>query len=176
MTDMPTHPQQSGEAVSGHPGELLDRFLARLIDGVLLGIAYSILSAIFSPIFRRGLVYSTGEIFLYSLFLSISFVAVAIGYFAYLESTRGQTLGKMLMRLEVHGPDGSLPTMEQAVRRNAFYAIQLITIIPFVGWVIGPLASLTVVILIAVSINNDPDRRQGYHDQFAGGTYVLKRG
>ena len=30
--------------------------------------------------------------------------------------------------------------------------------------------------MIAVSINNDTVRRQGWHDQFAGGTYVLKVG
>ena len=38
------------------------------------------------------------------------------------------------------------------------------------------LGALIGVIMIAVGINNDAARRQGWHDKFAGGTYVLKIG
>ena len=39
-----------------------------------------------------------------------------VGYFAFFESYRGQTIGKQVMKLKVFGPDGaSNPTMEQAV-------------------------------------------------------------
>jgi uncharacterized RDD family membrane protein YckC len=175
MTQMPPTPQETpGTPVAGRPGELMDRFLARLVDGLFLGIAYWILSAVFASLFLRGLIHSAGEVLLYATFLSIFFVSVAIGYFAWFESNRGQTLGKQLLKLQVFGPRGGHPTMEQAVRRNIFYAAQLITIIPVVGWIVGPLASLALVIMVAVTINNDPVRRQGWHDQLAGGTYVLK--
>ena len=177
MTQMPPTPQETpGTPVAGRPGELIDRFLARLVDGLILGVAYWVLSAIFASLFLQGVIDSTGDVFLYATFLSVFFVAVAIGYFAWFESNRGQTLGKQLLKLQVHGPTGGNPTMEQAVRRNVFYAAQLITIIPVVGWIVGPVASLVLVVLIAVTINNDTARRQGWHDQFAGGTYVLKIG
>jgi uncharacterized RDD family membrane protein YckC len=159
------------------PGELLDRFLARLIDGILIGIVFGILSAIFSPIFLNGFTYSTGEWLLYWLFVTIISVAVTMAYFGFMESNNGATLGKQLLKLKVVGPDGtSNPTMEQALRRNAFYAIELVYIVPIVGAIFGGLAMLAAVIMIAVTINNDTVARQGWHDKFAGGTRVLKFG
>jgi uncharacterized RDD family membrane protein YckC len=158
------------------PGELLDRFLARLIDGVLLGIVFAVVQAIFVGIFISGST-QVGEYVLAWLFISVITVAVSIGYFAFMESSNGATLGKILLKLKVVGPDGtSNPTMEQAVRRNAFYAIQLAYIVPIVGWIFGPLVMLAAVIMIAVTINNDPVNRQGWHDRFAGGTRVFKVG
>jgi uncharacterized RDD family membrane protein YckC len=159
------------------PGELLDRFLARLIDGVLFGVVFVVLSIIFTGIFVSGITTSVGEALLVSLFLTIITTALYIGYFAFLESSQGATIGKMVMKLKVYGPDGvSNPTMEQAVRRNLWYAASLIGIIPFVGFFLGPIASLAAVIFIAVGINNDTVARQGWHDKFAGGTRVMKVG
>ena len=169
----------AGQPVPGvpRPGELLDRFLARLIDGVLLGIVFGIVSAVFNAIFLKGLTYSTGEWLLYWLFVSVVSVAVSMAYFAFMESNNGATLGKQLLKLRVVGPDGaSNPTMEQALRRNAFYAIQLVYIVPIIGAIFGGLAMLAAVIMIAVTINNDTVNRQGWHDKFAGGTRVLKIG
>jgi uncharacterized RDD family membrane protein YckC len=158
------------------PGELLDRFLARLIDGVLLGVVYGVLSAIFTAIFISGY-RSTGEALLYWTFLSIVSTALYLGYFTYLESTNGATFGKQLMKLRVVGPDGqSKPTREQALRRNVFMGFGLLGIVPFVGSFLGGLASLAAVIMIAVGINNDTVLRQAWHDKFAGGTRVQKIG
>ena len=66
--------------------------------------------------------------------------------------------------------------MEQSLRRNSFYAIQLAYIVPIVGAIFGGLAMLVAVIMIAVGINNDTVNRQGWHDRFAGGTRVFKIG
>jgi uncharacterized RDD family membrane protein YckC len=185
MSEQPPQPPPpapgpaGGHPVPGvpRPGELLDRFLARLIDGILLGVVFGILSAIFSGIFLSGLTYSTGEWLLYWLFVSVITVAITMGYFAFMESNNGASLGKQLLKLKVVGPDGvSNPTMEQALRRNAFYAIQLAYIVPIVGAIFGGLAMLAAVIMIAVTINNDTVNRQGWHDRFAGGTRVLKIG
>jgi len=145
----------------GQPGNLLDRFLARLIDGIIVGIVYFVIYIVllaamdyFLAVFLSGVVGSV----------------LYIGYFAYMESDRGQTLGKQIMKLRTYGPDGaSNPTMEQAVRRNIWYAFG---IIPFVGG----LAELASVILIAIGINGDPVRRQHWFDKFAGGTTVVKVG
>lgn len=158
------------------PGELLDRFVARFIDGILVAIAYGILSAILTPIFLGGWYDSAGEVFFYSLILAVGFTAIALGYFGLMESSRGQTLGKMVMKLRTVGPDGGNPTLEQALKRNIFYATNLLAIIPWVGAMLGGLLGLVAVILIAVGINNDTVNRQAWHDQFAGGTRVLKVG
>ena len=100
-----------------------------------------------------------------------------LGYYAFMESSRGQTVGKMVMKLKTVGPDGvSNPTLEQAIRRNIFYAATLLSIIPIFGTFLGGILSLVAVIMIAVGINNDTVNRQAWHDHFAGGTRVLKIG
>ena len=95
--------------------------------------------------------------------------ALYLGYFAFMESTRGQTIGKQVMKLKVVGPDGNQnPTTNEAVKRNIWNVFQVVPCI-------GSLAALASVILIAVGINSDP-RRQHWFDKFAGGTQVLKIG
>ncbi|HZJ03953.1 MAG TPA: RDD family protein, partial [Nocardioidaceae bacterium] len=123
-----------------------------------------------------GLGMGTGSSFAAGVVQSVLTAAIYLGYFAYLESSRGQTVGKMLLKLETRGPGGGRPTMEQAVKRNAFTAIGLIGIIPILGWFLSPLLSLVAFIMIAVTINNDNVNRQGWHDKFAGGTSVIKIG
>lgn len=174
MGGQPYPPPAPGQS---RPGELVDRFLARLIDGVGYGIVYGVLYAVFSSIFLSGFYNSVGELLVFYVVLSVLSTVLYIAYYAVMESSQGATFGKQLMKLKVVGPDGrSNPTIEQAARRSAFHAINLIAIVPVVGWIFGPLLSLAAVIFIAVSINNDPVARQGWHDKFAGGTRVLKIG
>jgi uncharacterized RDD family membrane protein YckC len=146
---------------AGQPGNLLDRFLARLIDGIIVGIVYFIVYVV---------LLSATSYFL-SVFLSgVVGAALYLGYFGYLESNRGQTLGKQVMKLKTVGPDGhSNPTMNEAIKRNIWYAFG---VVPFVGG----LAELASVILIAIGINGDPVNRQHWFDTFAGGTKVMKIG
>jgi uncharacterized RDD family membrane protein YckC len=172
----PPAPEPTDAPVGGRPGELLDRFLARLIDGLIIGVAYGILSSIFRGIFLEGIFYSTGEWLLYWTVLTLIWVPLALGYFAFMDSTRGQTLGKMALKLQVFGPNGGHPTVEQSIRRNIIYAFQLVAIIPLLGSLVAGIGALVGVIMIAVNINSDTVRRQGWHDKFAGGTYVLKVG
>ena len=42
------------------------------------------------------------------------------------------------------------------------------------GWILQFIAMVGVIIYIIVSINNNDQTRQGWHDEFAGGTWVLK--
>ena len=159
----------------GAPGNLLDRFLARLIDGILLGVVFAIINGIFGSIVYSGY-HSLGEIFVFYLITGVINTVIGLGYFAYLESSRGQTLGKQILKLHTYGPDGqSNPTMEQAVKRNVYYAFPLIGIIPVVGWFLYPIAALAALILILMGINSDP-KRQHWFDKFAGGTQVVKVG
>ena len=48
--------------------------------------------------------------------------------------------------------------------------------VPVVGPAVGALTELAAVIMIAVGINNDTVSRQAWHDNFAGGTRVVKIG
>ncbi|GAA4691550.1 RDD family protein [Nocardioides nanhaiensis] len=186
------HPGQPGQPPFGQPGPgyggmpptpgagapagLLERFVARFLDGLILGVAYFVVSLVIGAILPFGRFLSTGELFIYNLVLVPLSVALSLGYYAYLESTQGRTLGKQVMKLQVVGPAGGHPTLEQALRRNAFLALSLAGIVPIIGQLLGALAGLAAVIFIAVTINNDTVRRQGWHDTFAGGTQVLKVG
>jgi len=144
----------------GSPGNLLDRFLARLIDGVIIGIVYVILYSI---------LLSATSYFLAVFLSGVVGAVLYLGYFGYLESERGQTFGKQVMKLKTVGPDGhSNPTMNEAIKRNIWYAFG---VVPF----LGGLAELASAILIAIGINSDP-QRQHWFDKFAGGTKVLKVG
>jgi uncharacterized RDD family membrane protein YckC len=92
--------------------------------------------------------------------------AIGLGYYAWFESNRGQTPGKMAMGLRVHGPSGGNPTFEEALKRNLFQALGIVPIL-------GGIAELVIAIVIATSISSDP-RGQGPHDRFAGGTVVTR--
>jgi uncharacterized RDD family membrane protein YckC len=142
--------------VGVQPGGLGSRFLARRIDGILFGIVSLIISA---PSDRWIGQFVAGILYL--------------GYYVYFESARGQTLGKQIMKLRVHGASGGNPTIEEAFRRNAFYLLSIVASLPLLilSFLLG-LASLAVVIFIAVTINSDPLKR-GWHDKFAN-TSVTK--
>src|SRR5690625_4172012 len=164
----------------GQPADLMTRFLARLIDNIIIGIAYSIVSgivtamAISSAMSGAGFgMFATGWV---GIVLSLLIAAMALGYFALMESSRGQTLGKMAMKIKTFGPGGANPTMSEAVKRNLWTALPVLGVIPLVGGAIGSLLSLAVIIYIAVTINNNTATRQGWHDTFAGGTTVIKVG
>lgn len=175
----PPQPQPGGAATGvPRPGELLNRFLARLIDHVLLGVVYAIIYAVFSGIFLTGFIHSFGEYFLFWTVTAILQAAIYLGYFAFMESNSGQTVGKMVLKLRTYGPDGvSKPTMEQAIKRNAYSALGLLSIIPFIGWFfLGWAVPLAAVIYIAITLNNDQPNHQGWHDKFAGGTRVMQVG
>jgi uncharacterized RDD family membrane protein YckC len=174
----PGHPP-TGPGTATRPGELLDRFLARLVDGILLavidGIVVSgiIVGAIMGE--GGGLYYGTGNYAAAAVSAVLS-SAIYLGYFGFLESTRGQTVGKMVMKLHVLGPQGGNPTLEQALRRNIWVAFGVLGVVPVIGGLVGGLASLVAVIMIVVGINGDTANRQGWHDRFAGGTRVVKEG
>lgn len=167
--------EQQGDAGGGSSGEsvaaeLLPRFLARLIDGVLLGI---VMFALIIPIFVVAIFGAAANVGGFGggfgaagLLTGILIAAIVVGYFALMESMRGQTVGKMIMKLKTQGPDGENPSFEMAIKRNIWNAISIIPII-------GNVAQLATVIYIAVTISQS-DTNTGWHDEFAGGTRVVK--
>ena len=96
-----------------------------------------------------------------------------LGYFTFMESSQGKTLGKMVMKLHVEGPAGAKPTFEEAAKRNVWLAFPILGVIPFLG-IVGSIAALVAVIMIAVQINSDPEHKP-WTDKFAG-TRVIKEG
>lgn len=153
----------------GAPADLGPRVLARLIDYLIL---WALFLVILFPLFLAlSFLGSIGGVFgggfsLGSLVFAIITAAIVVGYFAIMESQRGQTVGKMVMGLQTRGPNGGNPTTEEAVKRNLWNAL---TIIP----ILGGLLELAAAIYIMVTINQSPTKA-GWHDVFAGGTQVIK--
>jgi uncharacterized RDD family membrane protein YckC len=136
------------------PGNLWPRFFARLIDGVIVHIAG------FFLVFSLDAV---SDILVTGLFSGL----LMFIYFVAFEVAVGWTPGKKLLGLHVRGPHGRpRPTAKQSAIRNSF---TLLAAIPYMG---GLLAFIAYVV-IAVTISNSP-WKQGKHDDFAGGTQVVK--
>jgi uncharacterized RDD family membrane protein YckC len=136
------------------PAGLGFRFLARLIDGILIGILTAVITALSDRVIGGiigGILY--------------------LAYYVYMESNQGHTFGKKWLKMRVHGASGGNPTMEEAFRRNAWYVLGIFAGLPVLGWLLG-LAELVAVIAIAVTISQDPLKR-GWHDKF-GNTSVTK--
>jgi uncharacterized RDD family membrane protein YckC len=138
------------------PAGLGSRFLARLIDGIMLGILQGLISL------------ATGKIV-----AGIIGGIIYLGYYTYMESSQGRTLAKQWLKMRVYGASGGNPTMEEALKRNAWAALGILSTIPLLGILTG-LAELVAVIAIAVTINSDALKR-GWHDKFAN-TSVTKEG
>ena len=181
--DQPPMPPPVGAPMSvpsgiGQPADLMNRFLARLIDYVLLFVVNLVLVVVIVVGALMGAnagAFGTGGGFAAGAVAAVLQAAIYLGYFAFLESRNGQTIGKMALKLQTQGPAGGAPTMEQAIRRNAWAALGILGLVPIVGGFIGAIGQLVAVIMIAVTINNSPTR-QGWHDDFAGGTKVIKIG
>lgn len=167
----PVYGESAPAAGATRPAELLDRFLARLIDFAIL---VAVVLIVIVPL-TIGMIF-TGNDFVGGILSSVLGAAIYLGYFAFMESNQGRTVGKMVMKLRVVGPNGGNPSLEEAIKRNIWTAFSIAGVIPLIGSVIGSIGQLIAMIMIAVGINNDTVNRQAWHDQFAGGTRVVKEG
>jgi uncharacterized RDD family membrane protein YckC len=121
------------------------RFVAMIIDGIILVVVNAIIGAIFA-IPQDATIACIGSL--------VSFV-IGLGYFLYFWTTSGQTPGKMVMKIKVVATDGSKLTVTKAILRY-----------------VGYLVSFAVVFLGFIWVLFDADK-QGWHDKIAG-TYVVK--
>ncbi|AHC25724.1 MULTISPECIES: RDD family protein [Mycobacteriaceae] len=155
MTTGGFDPLSTNYAASGRvPGGLLARWLARVIDGILIAIV-SVLLAFVTD--------SLDSIWVTGLFTGLLTFVYCVAF----EVTQGWTPGKKVLGLSVHGAgDGGKPTLRQSAIRNAF---TLLPIIPLIGGLLGVIA----ILVIAVTINSSATK-QGKHDELAGGTQVVK--
>lgn len=158
----PPPPPPGGAPQGLQPVGPWPRFGARLIDWLVLLIPQLIIGAVIGGGSSTIGVASGGR----AWFAGVIGTLLTFGYFVFLETSRGQSVGKMALKFKVIGPDGGLPTTEASARRNAWL---LLSIIP----ILGGLAGFVLAIVIGVTINNDPFKR-GWHDNFAGGTAVVR--
>jgi uncharacterized RDD family membrane protein YckC len=127
------------------------RLLAYIIDALIVGIPFGIISAILR------LSYTSNGYYGFSGLESLVFIA----YVAYMWSSRGQTLGMMLLNLKVvDATTGGPLTLAKALIRAVVLYAELLFCICIVGLVAG------------LWMIWDP-RRQAIHDK-AAGTVVLK--
>ena len=118
----------------GQPADLMPRFLARLIDFVLLAVFNGVLVSFLVVGLMLGSDAGSltgwgvpnGTEYAASAISTVATAVITLAYFTLMESSRGQTIGKMLLKLETRGPGGGRPTFEQALKRNAFTAINVL--------------------------------------------------
>jgi uncharacterized RDD family membrane protein YckC len=127
------------------------RFVAALIDGILLGIVSYLLAIVTGQTTEAGFNLQGAPAFLAFL--------IGFGYFIVLEATLGATLGKLIMGLRVLKLDGSPIGWGPSVIRN------LMRIVDFL-----PFAYIAGIVAVLVS-----KKKQRLGDM-AAGTAVVRRG
>ena len=116
--------------------DVMTRFLAALIDGVLSGAISMIIPVV-------GAIIST------------AYLLIKDGLF------EGQSLGKKLMKLQVVTMSGEKPDFAISAKRNVIFAIpSIIMIIPILGWVIAPILALIILIIEVLKVVNEPQGRR----------------
>ena len=148
-------------------GSRLHRFLAFVIDLIVLAVLAGILSAI-------GIINLTvgGDAEEVSTADGVIQAIIAFGYFFLLTAIFGATLGKMAMGLKVVDSDGNKAGFGPvAIRELIARALgAMLTVV--VGAGIGEAVGFAVGVIIVIMVLFD-ERRQGLHDK-VGKTFVVK--
>jgi len=119
--------------------DLVKRFVAALIDGVLSGIV--------------GVVPIVGGI------VGAAYMLLRDGL--ELDFMDGRSLGKKVMKLRPVRLDGAPMDMATSVKRNIPFAIgPVIMIIPVLGWILGPAIALIIGVVESVLVLTDPQGRR----------------
>lgn len=132
------------------------RFVAYLIDGIVIAIIGSIITFPFIPTYIPSVTFNySASVDLFDM-SSIITSLLGILYFVYFEGKRGATPGKMATKLKVVGTDGIMPIGYGGA---------------FIRY-IGKMISGIVLALGYLWIIFDKDK-QGWHDKIAN-TYVIR--
>jgi uncharacterized RDD family membrane protein YckC len=126
------------QAVSGPPVATADvhvtgrRVLAIIVDGLVLGIVFWVLSMLFGETSTAG---GTASVSLGTLGTLILLI-ISFGYYALLEGYLGQTLGKMLLGIKVVREDnGEVPGFGAAAIRTVMRVIDVLPFAYLVGFI-----------------------------------------
>ena len=150
-----------GRPLAG-PGALApvwQRAIARLVD---VFIVFNVAGFLAFLVVRPA---AGDERLLTTLTFAGVFWVIAAAYEAGMVAWRGQTLGKMLLRLRiVRRTDGGRPTPGEALVRYAVPTVWLLLPLPLIGQL------LWIVVYLSAIPN---ERRQGWHDRAASTLVVV---
>ena len=126
------------QAVSGPPVAAGDvhvtgrRVLAIIVDGLVLGVVFWVMSMLFGETSTAGGTASASLGTLGTLILLI----ISFGYYALLEGYLGQTVGKMLLGIKVVREDnGEVPGFGAAAIRTVMRVIDVLPFAYLVGFI-----------------------------------------
>jgi uncharacterized RDD family membrane protein YckC len=139
--------RRPGSPLPGSPAEVGNRFVGRMVDGLVLAL-------VFVPLLVTGVLPPEG-----------AGAALAIGltgyvYAAVLDATGG-TLGKRLLRMVVVDGGGGPPGLGAGATRNLWLLTSLLP------GLLGQSVAVAVSVVLASTIANHPADR-GWHDRVAG--------
>ncbi|WP_214413244.1 RDD family protein [Sphaerisporangium fuscum] len=157
--------------------EWWERWVARLIDGIIFSVVYGILSSILYSIFAPSLAdilanpsLSTGSVVLPGLLAGLIAFAAYAAYDYVLHSKDGQTLGKKVMKIRLAALGGGPLDSSDLLKRSAIYpGVMVLYGIPVLGSWVVPI----FILVLAVLILTDKPLGQGLHDKLAR-TVVVK--
>jgi uncharacterized RDD family membrane protein YckC len=171
-------PPPSQVEVPGAPGLVFagvaTRFVAYLVDSILIGIPAAIIAGLLAPPAATSL----DQSFTSDPLTVVIYAALSLVYFVGLwMSGRKATLGMRMMKLQVGSAfAGNTLTIGQAATRWALlgYPLGLLTAIPAISGLAG-LVQLVWVLILLVSTAASPTK-QGIHDRFANSAVVQPAG
>jgi uncharacterized RDD family membrane protein YckC len=136
-----------------HTDVLGRRFWAAMVDGLILGVLFGVLSVVTHGT-RTQTVYGPGGYPVTTHIAALSggtvlvFLAISLGYYFVLESMLGQTLGKMTLGIQVVGLDGRAASTGQVLVRT-------------VGRIVDGLPFFFIVGFISLISGQPPRKRVG---------------
>ena len=142
----------------------LQRFIAFIIDVIILAVIVGILTAIGIVEFSVSEEANTTD--------GLIQAVIVVAYYVILTVAFGATLGKMAMGMKVVDRDGNKAGVGPILIREVIARALGSLLAAVVGAGIGNTVGLAVVIIIVIMILFD-ERRQGLHDKI-GGTFVVK--
>ncbi|MFI5540995.1 RDD family protein [Nocardia sp. NPDC003999] len=145
--------QVVGVAAAGIGGRAAARFIDWIIAGIIGGLLFWVLERVSDLPGWVSILPGAGFGFL---------------YFVFFEVVTGSTPGKKVLGLHVTGAGGAAkPNVVESAKRNAY---MLFNLIPWVGGIFWFFAAIAIAVTVTAS-----STKQGWHDNFAGGTQVVKR-
>ena len=160
--------------------------VARFIDGIMFGVVYFILGAIFTAIFVSQIAFNpdTGELTGGGLFVLAAVLPPLIGgllyagYDIFMHGRDGQTLGKKIMKTRLVTVNGAKPDQATIIKRAAIYpgVIAIAGLLGFISVFGGVLLSFVIglfTLIDGIFVLTDSVRRQALHDKWSS-TIVVK--
>jgi uncharacterized RDD family membrane protein YckC len=97
------------------------RILATIVDGLVFGVLYAVMAALFGTVASTGAASWSGSL---PAFWSVVYAALIVLYYVLLEGYLGQTVGKMLLGIKVVREDnGDVPGLGGATIRTVLRLI-----------------------------------------------------